>query len=456
MARTNLKPAQHIFTHEGAPASTPYDVHAQLRRTVMSCLLWESEFYEDGQEISARIHELAQQCSPDYLASLAIDLRQNAKLRHVPLQIIVELIDRVRTAPPLNASLVQQTIGAVIQRPDEMGELISLFRKHAGARVTLPPQLKKGLARRFESFPRHALAKYNSDNAEYKIRDVMFISHPRPASAHQAETFKMIADQKLPPANTWEVALSSGADKKETFERLIRDNHLGYLALLRNLRNMTAAGVDSTLINNAIRARANGADRVLPFRFVAAARAAPEYAMALDEALVASINDLPRFKGKTIVLVDVSASMLVKLSGRSDLSREDAAAALASIINGEDVRVFAFSSKTQEVSNLRGLAGIESVKRAPIQRNSTMLGAACREVMLLPHDRLIVITDEQSNDPVPDPVAAQSYMINVASNRNGVGYRKWTHIDGFSENVIRFIHEVECDNERIATEIIGG
>lgn len=456
MARTNLKPLPTAFTHEGAPARTPFDAQTQLRRAVMSCLLWENEFYEDGVQIAARIHELAQQCTPDYLAALAIDLRSTAKLRHVPLQIVVELIDRVRTAPPLNPSLVSQTIDAVVQRPDEMGELISLFMKHAGGRVPLPPQLKKGLARRFERFPRHALSKWNSDSAEYKIRDVMFLSHPRPASAHQAETFRMIADQKLPPANTWEVALSSGADKKETFTRLLTENQLGYLALLRNLRNMSGAGVDSMLINNAIRARTNGADRVLPFRFVAAARAAPEYAMALDEALVASIGELPRLKGKTIVLVDVSQSMTARLSGRSDLSREDAAAALASIINGDDIRVFAFSREVQEVSNLRGLAGIELIRNAPIIRSATLLGAACKQVMQLPHERLIVITDEQSSDPVPDPVMGQSYMINVASNKNGVGYRKWTHIDGFSENVIRFIHEMEADNERIATDVIGG
>lgn len=55
-----------------------------------------------------------------------------------------------------------------------------------------------------------------------------------------------------------------------------------------------------------------------------------------------------------------------------------------------------------------------------------------------------VSADEQSHDVVPDPVAKHAYMINVASNKNGVGYGKWTHIDGFSENVIRFIVEHEA------------
>jgi hypothetical protein len=61
----------------------------------------------------------------------------------------------------------------------------------------------------------------------------------------------------------------------------------------------------------------------------------------------------------------------------------------------------------------------------------------------IPHDRLIVITDEQSADRVPGPVAKHAYMINVASYQNGVGYGRWTHIDGFSEAVLTFIREFE-------------
>ena len=63
-------------------------------------------------------------------------------------------------------------------------------------------------------------------------------------------------------------------------------------------------------------------------------------------------------------------------------------------------------------------------------------------------DRIVVISDEQTADRVPDPVAKHAYMINVASNKNGVGYGRWTHIDGFSENVFRFMREFERDGDR--------
>lgn len=58
-------------------------------------------------------------------------------------------------------------------------------------------------------------------------------------------------------------------------------------------------------------------------------------------------------------------------------------------------------------------------------------------------DRIIVITDEQSRDRVPDPVCERAYVINVASKKNGIGYGKWVHIDGFSEGVLRYITAME-------------
>jgi len=35
-------------THEGAPAFAHLSDEQRLRRSILSCLLWEDEFYEDG------------------------------------------------------------------------------------------------------------------------------------------------------------------------------------------------------------------------------------------------------------------------------------------------------------------------------------------------------------------------------------------------------------------------
>jgi len=146
------------------------------------------------------------------------------------------------------------------------------------------------------------------------------------------------------------------------------------------------------------------------------------------------------------VLVDVSGSMDARLSAKSDLTRLDAAATLASVIPG-DVRVFTFSNEVVEVPARRGMAGVDAVVRSQ-PHGGTLLGQAVAHVNRLKHDRLIVITDEQSHDRVPDPTAAKAYMVNVASDRNGVGYGKWTHIDGFSEAVLTYIREAEGLSEQ--------
>jgi hypothetical protein len=222
-----------------------------------------------------------------------------------------------------------------------------------------------------------------------------------------------------------------------------------HFAILRNLRNISEAGVSAAhiaKINAALRhpSWAHGARRILPFRYVAAARAAPMFEPAIDVAMQAAIQALPALPGRTIVLVDVSISMDAKLSIKSDLRRVDAAAALAAIVNAEDLRVFSFSNHPVEVPARRGMAGVDAVIKSQ-HHSGTDLGAAVRHVNKLPHDRLIVVTDEQSQTRVPDPVAKRAYMVNVASNRHGIGYGRWTHIDGFSESVLRFIAEVERD-----------
>ncbi len=416
-----------IYTHEGAPAKHITDAD-ELRRSVLSCLLWEGTFYESGEDIADRIVRLADGRPKDEVASLAMEARNRFHLRHVPLLLLTSLIKK-------GGEGVADTIAATIQRPDEMAELLAIYWKDG--RKPLAKQLQKGLAKAFGKFDEYQLAKYDRDGP-IRLRDVLFLSHAKP---EDEGLYKRVADRALKSPDTWEVGLSKGGDKKETFTRLLSEQKLGYMAVLRNLRNMVEAGVDEQLIREAIVAR-KGAHRVLPFRYVAAARACVQMEPFIDQALIESIAAGPRFDGKTAILVDVSGSMNWTMSGKSDITAMDAAATLASVINA-DRRVFSFANEVVEVAPRSGMAGIEAIVKSQFH-GGTRLGNAVQYINdNVAHDRLIVITDEQSHDRVPDPAAKRAYMINVASNQNGVGYGAWTHIDGFSEAVLRFITEVE-------------
>ena len=231
--RINTAPRFLEKTHEGATAAR-ITAEQALRRSVMSCFLWESEFYESGEDIATRIKQLAKGVSNEFLSSLSIEARHTGHLRHVPLLLLCSLIEQSR-----GSRLVSDTIEKVITRADELTELLAIYWKGdpADKRKPLANQLKKGLAKAFLKFNSYELAKYNREG-EVKLRDVLFLSHAKPQSAEQAALFKQLVDNVLPTPDTWEVALSSGADKKTTFERLLGDKKLGYLALLSNLRNM--------------------------------------------------------------------------------------------------------------------------------------------------------------------------------------------------------------------------
>jgi 60 kDa SS-A/Ro ribonucleoprotein len=408
-----------------------------LRRSVLACLLWEDEFYEDGQSIAARIEEAALKVSPQELAAVAVEARSQYNLRHVPLLLLSVL---ARTGS--GSGLVAKAIEGTVQRTDELTEFLAIYWRNG--RTPLSAQIKKGLAKAFRKFNAYQLAKYNRDGA-IKLRDVLRLVHPKPSDTKQAEVWKQLLDDTLPSPDTWEVALSGGKDKKETFERLIRENKLGYFALLRNLRNMEQAGCNRELVRNAILARQGGAERILPFRYIAAARAAPQLEPQLDVALGEAIKELSTFRGTTAVLVDVSASMDIALSAKSDLTRADAAAALASIIPAEDLHVYSFSSKLVKLPPRKGMAGVDSILKSQTHSSTELFAAIDYVNKSLKYDRIIVITDEQATSAygrLPAPTA-KGYMINVASNKNGVGYGPWINITGFSENIIRYIQEIE-------------
>lgn len=235
--------------------------------------------------------------------------------------------------------------------------------------------------------------------------------------------------------------MAGGEDKKTVFTDLLTRNKLGYLALLRNLRGMNEAGVDNALIKQSI--LSGDHSRILPFRFIAAARHAPMFERELDMKMVSALSEMDNLQGNTVLLVDVSGSMDRAISAKSDLRRIDAACGLGILLSGisKSLRVFTFSERIAEVPARAGMALRDAIV-ASQPHQGTYLGQAVQAVSQLGFDRLIVITDEQSADRVPNPTG-KGYIINVASARNGVGYGPWVHIDGMSEACIAFIREHE-------------
>lgn len=433
--RTNThRTTMTLQTHAGGMTRSLPPL-AELRRAVLACLLFEDTFYESGQDIAARIHALAAQCSPQEVADLAVEARTVQGLRHVPLWLSLSLVGRY----PLSKLLPQ-----IVRRPDEMGEFLALYWKDK--RTPIAAQIKKGLRACFANFTEYQLTKYaNRDGI--RLRDVMFMVHAKP-SKDMGDIFKKLADNELGGADTWEVAVSAaGPDpvaKKHAWARLLAEEKLPYLALLRNLRNLNEAGVDAAQVEASLLAGAKH-KLIWPLQFAAALKAAPMYAKAIQEALSLRMAEDAPLPGRTVVLVDVSGSMNTALSSKSTLTRLEAAASLAALFKGENVRVFSFSDQLVEVPYYGNLATAQALANSQ-HHCGTALGAAIatlHTVVKAKYDRLIIITDEQVSDHIPNPTG-KGYIINVASYQNGIGYGPWTRISGFSQAAWAYVAASEA------------
>lgn len=407
-----------------------------LRRSVTSCLLWEDTFYEDGEAIADRIQKYAKKCDPEFVSLLAVEVRKEHGIRHASLWLAMSLFG-------VDNRLAKETLLEVISRADEIPEAVAMY--WINGKKPLPAQMKKALAEAFHKFDAYQISKYFRPNDDITLRDVMFLCHPKPKSKKQKKLFDDLTNKTLTPPDTWEVALSSGKDKAETFTRLMQEKKLGYLALLRNLRNMVSSGVETKLIVESIK---NGNKRgVLPHQFYNAYSEVDQKAIqnALEQAMVDALNSQEKLAGKTILLVDCSGSMHFKQ--RSNIKNAATTAALIKSVCEESV-IVPFGYETGSELPQSGMDLIKKIVETNL--GGTDVSQSIKTVQSRyknDYDRIIVITDEQSSSrnriPKNDP-NVKGYFINVASYKNGVSYEEtWNHIDGFSHKVVDYIREFE-------------
>jgi hypothetical protein len=433
----NKKIVSNVKTHEGGKAKkiTPLQ---ELIRTSLACMLWEDTFYEDGKLVADRISTLSHKVKANDLSMLAIVARKNYKLRHVPMWLTRHLVNHPNVE---DRAIIANTIYNIIDRADEIPEFLSLYWKDG--KKPIAAQVKKGLAKAFTKFDEYQLAKYNRDKA-IKLRDVLFMVHAKPETKAQEILWKKLINDELSVPDTWEVALSSGKEtKSQAFTRLINTKKLPAMATIKNIRLMEQSGVSKDLIRQAIRDMKT--NKILPFRYVTAARYNPTYEDVLEESMLECLKDVEKLPGKTVLLIDVSGSMSAPISQKSDMQRLDAANGLAILAREicSEVSVYSFSDKAVAVAPRRGFALRDAINKSQ-HHGCTYLSQAIQSVNNKEkYDRIIVFTDEQSHDGISTP-NGKGYCINVSSNQNGVAYgNNWVNVTGFSEHTLKYIQAYE-------------
>lgn len=344
-----------LKNYEGAP-SYQLSPEMELYSATVTSLLHDS-FYEKAEERLLRLQQLIEKVSPEYCAKLAVYARRSMNLRSVPIVLSVELAKKADAG-----AWVGKAIEQIVLRPDEITETLAYYQqtnKRTGTKRLnrLSKQIQKGLAKAFNRFDEYQFAKYNQ-NTEVKLRDALFLVHPKAKDLAQQVVFDKITQNTLSTPYTWETELSAlgqlhfGSEKAKNkafrakWEELILSKKVGYMALLRNLRNMLECNISDECLEmvlsylseeNAVRTA-----KQLPFRYWSAYRELSNITDgrvirvvdALEKAMLLSAQNIKGFENDTKVVLacDVSGSMQQRLSAKSSLMYYDIGLLLAMLL----------------------------------------------------------------------------------------------------------------------------
>lgn len=457
--------------------------HAGYERTKQSELfllavanfVGQDTFYESAKNRDDRFSALCRTVAvQDYkwFGKFVGWLRNDAFMRSAAIVAAAEGANALLAAG-ISGTPVRALVAASMARADEPGEFLAYWTAKFGK--NLPQSVKKGIADGAKRlYNEYSLLKYDTDSKGFRFADVIQLSHAKAKDARQNELFSYALDRRYgndvltadtslktiwnhsmvmgievssrrsmlsaelmkSAGMTWE-SLSGwlqGPMDKQAWEAIIPS--MGYMALLRNLRNFVQAGVSQKVMNTVLAKLADpdevAKSKQFPFRFLAAYQANKgnlKIASALEDALNSSLANVPALKGKTLVLVDRSGSMFDSSGGVSDLDRADSAAlfGIALALRAEEADLVQFGSawygrgKDYEKVSFRKGDSILPM----LSKFKNMGGTNTRKAVeenFKDHDRIVIITDEQYNGYGASPLTSVPAKIPVYTWNLG-GYK---------------------------------
>jgi hypothetical protein len=486
-------------THEGAPGYLR-DVKSELFLLAVANFVGEDTFYESAGQRDNRFADLVRQVAVsdvEWLTAFVRWLRNDANMRSASVVAAAEAIKARLDAGAHGGN--RPLVSAAMARADEPGEFIAYWRSRFGRSLPLP--VKNGLADAVRQlYTQRSLLKYDTGSKEYRFADVIETVRPAPVDERQSALFRYAIDRRhnrmgsdvslLPmivenlhlraeaatdPAvlldasrlreagMTWEDALSlagSKVDKAKLWTAMIPS--MGYMALLRNLRNFDQAGMPDEVAEEVAARLADpeqvATSRQFPFRFLAAYEQAPSlrWAHALDKALQASLRNLPATPGRSLILVDTSASMTsTSFSARSKMTPVKAAAVfgVALAAKGEQVDLYGFADGAFLHQVGKGASVIREVDRLCKRVGEVGYGTEIAESIRTTyrgHDRVFVFSDMQTmdrgvTDAVPKDVPL--YGFNLGGYRPAAfdaGQPNRIEFGGLTDATFRMVPMIEA------------
>lgn len=286
------------------------------------------KFYESADSQLNRLAQMVKDL-PDkkFAAKAAIYARNEFGMRSITHALAAELVANVK-----GEQWTKNAISKIVKRADDMLEILAYYASKYGKPI--PNSLKKGLRKAIGGFNSYELAKYKGSKSDVKMVDLVNLVHPK-GNENNSDALKKLVIGELKSTETWEAKLSDAgkqvseiADetekaekltelKKDAWKEMLEKKKLGYFALLRNLRNIIEQAPEclDLACEQLVDKEAIKRSLVLPFRFqtamteVTKVHGSRKAVMAISEALDASVANVPKFNGKTLIALDESGSM---------------------------------------------------------------------------------------------------------------------------------------------------
>jgi len=435
----------------------------KLVTQVLTTFFGEPKFYGNNDNEIIETATLVAANDPAFVQRLAVYARREFNMRSVS-----HILTAILTHESAGKQYIREIVPAVAVRADDMTEILSAYLNLYGKPV--PNSLKKGINDAFVRFDEYALAKYKGGQNALKMRDVLRICHPTPQDKAQSEMWKRCISGELETPLTWETELSLNGNNKETWEKLIDSGKVGYMAMLRNLRNIINATPDNI---GKVYETLSDADQVrkskqFPFRFLSAYKELENVSGAtskvfgiLETAVDISVENMPKISGKTAIVVDVSGSMTDFVSAKSKMTCAEIGlliGVMAARICEESIFLtFDTDLYHPTVSTRGGL--LTQTSGIDVNGGGTNMGLPfeylTKEKIFA--DRIIVLSDNQVNTgrgkPIQDLASAYQRAVNPdcwihAIDLQGYGTQQFIGsrtniIAGWSEKLLDFIKLAE-------------
>lgn len=375
----------------------------KLVTQVLTTFFGEQKYYGDTSNDLVKNAENIAKHEPRFVSNLARVARKEYHLRSVSHVLTCVVAHEVESKP-----FIKETVYDVVERADDITEILACYLSMYGKPI--PNGLKKALGTALTKFNEFQISKYNGGDKSIKFRDVLRITHVKPKNNREQELFNKIMNDTLPIATRWETELSAKGNNKETWESLIENNQVGYMAMLRNLRNILNANPDNI---NKVFAKLEDEDEVLkskqlPFRFFSAYReimglpnCSSKVLDVLENAIEYSVANLPKLEGKTVIAIDVSGSMGSVISSKSTVRCCDIATLLGVLASRmcEDYIVYTFdtSLRNKTFSSHSGI--IDTTLKTTCHGGGTDIKLPLEKMLRdnIYADRLIILSDNEIN-----------------------------------------------------------